>query len=190
MNDYALRFQIRDWANAPDEQVFASQVYTTSEEDTAAWRKERDRRLNEKRMEQERIERERFNRLNAIKNEMHYTDQLATEICERLSSGELLTVICREDHMPTMRRCQQWLKEYPESQALFDMSIQDRLFVFSEQVLEIADDMKNDFKTVIKNGKEKRVADPDMVARAKLRIEVDCTKSVNLSYGATYQPSM
>lgn len=32
--------------------------------------------------------------------------------------------------------------------------------------------MKNDFKTVIKNGKERRVADPDMVARAKLRIEV------------------
>jgi hypothetical protein len=52
------------------------------------------------------------------------------------------------------------------------MSIQDRLFVFEEQVIEIADDMKDDFKTVIKNGKEKRVADPDMVARAKLRIEV------------------
>jgi hypothetical protein len=44
--------------------------------------------------------------------------------------------------------------------------------VFEEQVIEIADDMQNDFKTVIKNGKEKRVADPDMVARAKLRIEV------------------
>jgi hypothetical protein len=74
--------------------------------------------------------------------------------------------------MPTMRRCHQWLKEYPEFQQLFNMSIQDRLFVFEEQVVEIADDMKNDFKTVIKNGKEKRVADPDMVARAKLRIEV------------------
>jgi hypothetical protein len=80
--------------------------------------------------------------------------------------------MCREDDMPTMRRCHQWLKERPEFQALFNMSIQDRLFVFEEQVVEIADDMKDDFKTVIKNGKEKRVADPDMVARAKLRIEV------------------
>jgi hypothetical protein len=71
-----------------------------------------------------------------------------------------------------MRRCNQWLKENLDFQSLFNMSIQDRLFVFEEQVVEIADDMRNDFKTVIKNGKEKRVADPDMVARAKLRIEV------------------
>jgi hypothetical protein len=103
---------------------------------------------------------------------MRYTDQLASEICERISSGELLTVICRDDHMPAMRRCQQWLKDGLEFQTLFNMSIQDRLFVFEEQVVEIADDMRHDFKTVIKNGKEKRVADPDMVARAKLRIEV------------------
>ena len=39
-------------------------------------------------------------------------------------------------------------------------------------MVQIADDMKNDFRTVLKNGKEKRVADPDMVARARLRIEV------------------
>jgi hypothetical protein len=32
--------------------------------------------------------------------------------------------------------------------------------------------MSDDIKTVVKNGKEKRVAAPDMVARAKLRIEV------------------
>jgi hypothetical protein len=32
--------------------------------------------------------------------------------------------------------------------------------------------MKNDFRTVIKNGKEKRVVDPEVIARAKLRIEV------------------
>jgi hypothetical protein len=71
-----------------------------------------------------------------------------------------------------MRRCNQWLKEHAEFQALMDMAKNDRLNIFSEQVLEIADDMKNDFKTVIKNGKEKRVVDPEVIARAKLRIEV------------------
>src|SRR5690348_12536138 len=48
----------------------------------------------------------------------------------------------------------------------------DRLSVFEEEVIKIADDMNHDFRTVIKNGREKRVADPDMVARARLRIEV------------------
>jgi hypothetical protein len=35
----------------------------------------------------------------------------------------------------------------------------------------IADDMKDDFKTVMKNGKEKRIVDPEVIARAKLRVE-------------------
>jgi hypothetical protein len=164
--------QMRNWAEATDEEVFAREIIAYSEEEGAAWRKEREKRLNERREAQEHIEQERFNRLNAIKNELRYSDHLAQEICERISAGELLTVICRDDHMPTIRNCQQWLKENPEFQALFNMSIQDRLFVFEEQVIEIADDMKHDLRTVIKNGKEKRVADPDMVARAKLRIEV------------------
>jgi hypothetical protein len=39
-------------------------------------------------------------------------------------------------------------------------------------VIKIADDMKHDFKTITKNGKERRVVDPDVIMRAKLRIEV------------------
>ncbi len=53
-----------------------------------------------------------------------------------------------------------------------DMSKNDRLNIFEEEVIEIADDMKSDFKIVIKNGKEKRVIDPEAIARAKLRVEV------------------
>jgi hypothetical protein len=64
------------------------------------------------------------------------------------------------------------LKERYEFQALMDMSKNDRLSIFEEEVIEIADDIKNDFKIVIKNGKEKRVVDPEVIARAKLRIEV------------------
>ena len=163
---------MNNYAFMGDEELFNPQKVFYSEEEFNAAKKERSKRINEKRAEQERVERERSNRLNAIKEALPYSEALAQEICERISSGELLTVICRDDHMPTMRRCNQWLKENLDFQSLFNMSIQDRLFVFSEQVVEIADDMRNDFKTVIKNGKEKRVADPDMVARAKLRIEV------------------
>jgi hypothetical protein len=172
MNEPVFSKARRNWAEASDEEIFAKEIVLWNDEEREAFKKEHEKRINQKRQEQERIEQERATRLNAIKNELRYSDQLATEICERISSGELLTVIARDEHMPTVRRCQQWLKEHEEFQALFNMSIQDRLLVFEEQVIEIADDMKNDFKTVIKNGREKRVADPDMVARAKLRIEV------------------
>jgi hypothetical protein len=71
-----------------------------------------------------------------------------------------------------MRRCATWLRENPDFNALYQSAINDRLNIFEEEVIKIADDMRHDFRTVIKNGQEKRVADPEMVARAKLRIDV------------------
>ena len=66
----------------------------------------------------------------------------------------------------------QWLKVHGDFAAVYKESINDRLKVFEEEVLKIADDMKQDFKTITKRGKEMRVVDPDVIARAKLRIEV------------------
>lgn len=37
-----------------------------------------------------------------------YTDGIAAEIVARLSSGEALAVICRDDHMPTDRAIRDW----------------------------------------------------------------------------------
>jgi hypothetical protein len=161
-----------NFAYLSDEELFNPQRVFYSQEELNECKQERDRRINEKREEQERIELERFQRLNAIKENLTYSDKLAQTICERISAGELLTVLCREDDMPTMRRCNQWLKERAEFQALMDMSKNDRLNIFEEEILEIADDMKRDFQTVIKNGKEKRIVDPEVIARARIRIEV------------------
>jgi hypothetical protein len=162
----------RNWAVASDEEVFANEIIIWTDEERVEFKKEREKRIQAQREEQDRIERERFARLKTIKENLEFSDALAQTICERVSAGELLTVLCREDDMPTMRRCNQWLKERSEFQALMDMAKNDRLSIFEEEVIEIADDMKNDFKTVIKNGKEKRIADPEVIARAKLRVEV------------------
>jgi hypothetical protein len=164
--------EMRNWAIATDDEIFTNEVIIWSDEERIEFRKEKERRINAKRQEQERIETERLQRLNAIKEALPYSDRLAQTICERISAGGLLTSITREDDMPTMRRCNQWLKERPEFQALMDMAKSDRLSIFEEEVIEIADDMKRDFKSVIKNGKERRVIDPEVIARAKLRIEV------------------
>jgi hypothetical protein len=90
----------------------------------------------------------------------------------RIAVGELLINICEDDHLPTMRRTNQWIREHAEFAQLYSSAINDRLSVFEEEVIKIADDMKHDFRTVVKYGQEKRVPDPDMVARAKLRIDV------------------
>jgi hypothetical protein len=111
-------------------------------------------------------------KLKARKEALPYLDAHAQEICERIAIGELLINICNDEHLPNMRRCNQWLNEHPDFKTLYQSAINDRLNIFEEQVIQIADDMRHDFRTVIKNGQEKRVADPEMVARAKLRIDV------------------
>jgi hypothetical protein len=133
-------------------------------------------------------ERERLQKVAQIKDALPYSDALAQEICERIAVGELLINVCaHSEHLPTMRRCNQWLHEQPEFNALYQSAIQDRLNVFEEEVVQIADDMAHDFKTVIKNGREKRVADPDMVQRrgSALRCASSTSRLFARSVGAT-----
>jgi hypothetical protein len=122
--------------------------------------------------EQDAKEQARLKSVQQAKEALPYSDELAQEVCERIAVGELLINVCLEEHLPTMRRCNQWMREHTEFAQLYQSAINDRVNVFEEQVILIADDMRHDFRTVIKNGQEKRVPDPEMVARAKLRIEV------------------
>lgn len=71
-----------------------------------------------------------------------------------------------------MRRVTQWLRESPEFAALYKDSINDRLTIFEEEVIKIADDASRDWREVMRNGRSTRVLDGDAIARAKLRVEV------------------
>jgi hypothetical protein len=163
-----------DFSHISDDELYdPERVFMGSPEgESAAWFAERKRRDEAKRLEAERLQKEHTARLNAVKGALVYSGDIASEICQRISCGELLIDICDEENMPTRRRCNEWLKSNPDFAALYRESINDRLNIFEEQVIKIADDMKQDFKIVVKNGKERRVIDPDVIARAKLRIEV------------------
>ena len=106
------------------------------------------------------------------KSALPYSEALAQEICERISCGELLICICSDDHFPTMRRCKQWLNEHEDFYSLYKESLNDRLDIFEEQVIQIADDASRDFKEVTRNGRTMKVLDGEAIARAKLRVEV------------------
>jgi hypothetical protein len=103
---------------------------------------------------------------------MLFDKNVALEICERVSAGELLLDICAHDRFPTVRRCIQWQRQNSDFAALYRESVNDRLDVFSEEIIKIADDSSRDLREVVRNGRTVRVGDGDMVARAKLRVEV------------------
>jgi hypothetical protein len=149
---------------------------------TAMWAEDYEKLKEEqrkKRAEDERLKAEaearaqkEFEEALPLRNQLPYSDELAQEICERISAGELLIDICIELHMPTVRRANQWMRESPEFNTLFKESILDRLSIFEEQVIQIADDMSKDFKTITRNGKQIKVVDAEVIARAKLRVDV------------------
>jgi len=119
------------------------------------------------------------------KESLPFSEPLAIEICERVSAGELLINICADDHLPTVRRVTQWLRESQEFAALYYKdSINDRLTIFEEEVIKIADDASRDFREVVRNGRPIRVLDGDAIARAKLRVEV------RLKHLKAYKPSL
>ena len=89
------------FAAMTDEELFSPQTYW--EGDADALKAEREKRKQVKAQELAR-QRERFKALQQQKDALGFSDGLATEICERIASGELLTVICLDEHMPTVRR--------------------------------------------------------------------------------------
>jgi hypothetical protein len=140
------------------------------------------------RQEQAKVEQEAILKdqaeLNRAKSSLPFSEPLVIEICERVSSGELLINICADEHMPTVRRVAQWLRESPEFAALYKDSINDRLTIFEEEVIKIADDSSRDFRDVVRHGRPARVLDGDAIARAKLRVEA------RLKHLKAYKPSI
>lgn len=129
-----------------------------------------DRELEKARIDE--LKRKEYEAQLAHKETIQYSEALAQEICERVSGGELLIAICDSHHMPTLKRCSQWLKQNADFMSLFQQAIQDRLNIFEEEIISIADDTTNDYKEVTIKRTKKRVIDPETIARAKLRIEV------------------
>jgi hypothetical protein len=124
------------------------------------------------RIQEEAKAKEQFKREQGRKDQIPYSETLATEICGRISAGEFLINICKDEDMPTVRSANQWLKDQTDFAALHREAVNSRLNIFEDEVVTIADDSERDFKIVTKHGKQVKVLDADVIARAKLRAEV------------------
>jgi hypothetical protein len=144
---------------------------------TVAYLAEQEKVVERERIEelqrQAKLEGERKEQAELLKkkNELSYDEFIAQEICERVSCGGLLIEICDDEHLPTVRRFYQWLRDNADIGVLYKDSINDRLNIFEEQIIQIADDASRDFMEVVRNGRTVRVLDGEAIARAKLRVE-------------------
>lgn len=97
-----------------------------------------------------------------------YTDEIAEEICTRVSEGEPLEVICRSDGMPARRTVHDWLKTQAEFAAKYADARALGFDSIAVEALNIADDGRRDY-TVDADGRE--VVDHDHIQRSKLRVD-------------------
>lgn len=75
-----------------------------------------------------------------------YTPEIAKSICERLSAGESLRSICRDDEMPSEVSVRRWVVEDREGFSAHYARARDAgLECMAEELLEIADDGSNDW---------------------------------------------
>lgn len=102
-----------------------------------------------------------------------FDQSLADEIVERLSNGEPLRAICRDEHMPSWRTVYDWLSAYPDFSTRIARARELGADAIAESCLDIADDATNDWME--KHDREGNAVgwqiNGDHVQRSKLRIE-------------------
>lgn len=102
-----------------------------------------------------------------------YTNAKADEIVRRISVGETMRSICRDDHMPKWQTIYAWMERLPEFAARIARAREAGFDAIAEETVEIADDARNDWMD--KFGADGEVVgkqlDAEHVQRSKLRIE-------------------
>lgn len=78
-----------------------------------------------------------------------YSDEVASELCERIAMGETLTSICREERMPDPRTVWKWRQVRPDFNAQFAQARVDQMHAWADQIVNLADDSEGDFKVTV-----------------------------------------
>lgn len=101
-----------------------------------------------------------------------WTPEIETEICERLSAGTPLAVICRDEHMPSRSTVYEWLEKDTTLSGRFAGARARGFDAIAEDCLAIADDGSNDYVTKTgADGKEYEAVDAEHIQRSKLRVD-------------------
>lgn len=104
---------------------------------------------------------------------MAYSQEIADKVCERISQGEPLRQICRDEGMPSYGAIYDWLEVNTDFASRFARARVIGFDVIAESALEIADDATNDWMERLDRDAQGIgwQLNGDHVQRSKLRIE-------------------
>lgn len=101
-----------------------------------------------------------------------YTDDIATQICERVVKGETLKSICEDEGFPSYVTVWRWENERAEFRKSLRRAREAGMFYLVDECIDISDDSSRDVKVVEgRNGELREEPNTEFMARSRLRIE-------------------
>lgn len=100
-----------------------------------------------------------------------FTDDLASEICDRLCAGESLRTIVRDDHMPASSTVFKWLAARPAFAEQYARAREVQADAIFEDILDIADDARNDWMERRGENDAGWQANGEHIQRSRLRVD-------------------
>lgn len=99
-----------------------------------------------------------------------YSIEIAKEICDKISTNDMgIKQLCRlNPHWPAKSTIHQWLRDHKEFSDLYTQAKQCQVSVIVEEIIDIADDGTNDYRTT-DDGRE--VPDYENIQRSRLRVD-------------------
>ena len=99
-----------------------------------------------------------------------YTEELAAEICRRLSEGATLRAVCKASDMPSESVVRKWATEDRSGfRAHYTGAREIGYLSMADELIEIADDSSGDAVADPETGAEKM--DGEFVARSRIKID-------------------
>ncbi len=103
-----------------------------------------------------------------------YTQELASEICSRLATGDSMRKVCQADDMPSRKSIFLWLAKFPEFSDQYAKAKEEAAEALAEEMFDIADDGQNDWMEQLDRDGEVTgyKVNGETIQRSKLRVDV------------------
>jgi hypothetical protein len=95
------------------------------------------------------------------------TKDVSAEICARLASGEPITKITKDEHMPASATLYRWLASDAEFREMYEVSRRDGAHTFAASIVEIVDDEP----LYVFDDKGNKRVDPGSIAQKRLKMD-------------------
>ena len=109
--------------------------------------------------------------INGMGRPTIYTPELANEVLARLTMGQSLRTVCRNDHLPAIQTVYNWMSSRPEFMERYTQAKKEAADMMAEDIMDISDDAQNDYMEVTYGDQSMLRLNSENIQRSRLRVE-------------------